>query len=92
MINVAASWGLYGGPLCIAPMELWEKLFNTDLWKEKQKRKEDRTERGYSEYGSLNYPWMCSLAGDLDVFRPDEFGLFNRGWKVFSPEMCEMEE
>ena len=56
MINVAASWGLYGGPVNIAPLEAWNRLWKTDLWREKQKYKFDRAKRGYSEYGSLNYP------------------------------------
>ena len=93
MINVASSWGLYGGPINIAPMELWHKLRNTGLWQEKQKRKADREgDRGYSEYGSLNYPWMVSLAGDLDVLIPSKFGLFDRGWKEFHPQSCDGEE
>ncbi|MBP3457578.1 MAG: hypothetical protein J6K58_00020, partial [Lachnospiraceae bacterium] len=91
MINVAASWGLYGGPICVAPMEVWNMIWNTNLWKEKQRRKADRAERGYSEYGSLNYPWMVSLAGDLDVLNPLNFGLFDRGWKIFFPESCDKE-
>lgn len=86
MINVAASWGLYGGPVNIAPLEAWNRLWKTDLWREKQKYKFDRAKRGYSEYGSLNYPWMVSLAGDLDVLNPLNFGLFERGWKSIMPE------
>lgn len=88
-INHAASWGFYGGSMCVSPMELWNKLFNTALWQEKQKRKNDRIEKGYSEYGSLNYPCLVSLAGDLDVMNPFKFGLFNRGWKCFCPESCD---
>ena len=64
----------------------------TDLWREKQKYKFDRAKRGYSEYGSLNYPWMVSLAGDLDVLNPLNFGLFERGWKSIMPEKCEQGE
>lgn len=92
MINVAASWGLYGGPVNIAPLEAWNRLWKTDLWREKQKYKFDRAKRGYSEYGSLNYPWMVSLAGDLDVLNPLNFGLFERGWKSIMPEKCEQGE
>lgn len=91
MINVAASWGLYGGPICVAPMELWNMFFNTELWQEKQKRKKDRTQKGYSEYGSLNYPWLVSLAGDLDDANPFNYGLSDRGWKWFYPESCDGE-
>ena len=90
-INHAASWGFYGGSMCVSPMELWNKLFNTALWQEKQKRKNDRTEKGYSDYGSLNYPCLVSLAGDLDVANPFRFGLFSRGWKCFYPESCDGE-
>ncbi len=91
-INHAASWGFYGGSMCISPMELWNKFSNTALWQEKQKRKNDRTQKGYSEYGSLNYPCLVSLAGDLDVANPfKNFGLFDRGWKWFYPESCDGE-
>ena len=77
--------GVGGGSL----EELWNKAFNTKLWREKQKRKTDRTEsgRGYSKYGCLNYPCLVSLAGDMDVLKPGQFGLFERGWKMFTP--CE---
>lgn len=88
MINVASSWGLYGGLINIAPWQYASILFNKGLWQEKIKRKKDRAERGYSQYGSLNYPWMPSLAGDIDVLNPFNFGLFNRGWKEFVPESC----
>lgn len=90
-INHAASWGFYGGSMCVSPMELWNKFFDTELWQEKQKRKNDRTAKGYSEYGSLNYPCLVSLAGDLDVANPFNFGLFSRGWKWFYPESCDEE-
>ncbi len=94
MINYAAEWGFYGGKLNFAfsPEELIHWFFKTDLWNEKKKRKVDRLERGYSEYGSLNYPWLVSLAGDLDVLDPERFGLFSRGWKRFEPELCDVEE
>ena len=90
MINVAATWGFHAGPIDIAPMELWHKLWNTKLWQEKQKRNKDRAQRGNSEYDSLNYPCLVSLAGDLDVINPfGDFGLFDRGWKWFYPQSCD---
>lgn len=92
MINIAASWGLYGGPINIAPMEGWNAFMNTELWQEKQRRKTDRAQRGYSEYGSLNYPCLVSLAGDLDVMSPLNFGLADRGWKWFYPKTCDRED
>lgn len=88
-INHAASWGFYGGSNCVCPMEAWNWCFNTTLWQEKQIRKEDRAQRGYSEYGSLNYPCLVSLAGDLDVANPFNYGLSDRGWKYFFPESCD---
>lgn len=97
MINVAASWGLYSGSndfINIAPMEYVHYalsfVIEDKLWNEKKKRSEDRKIRGYSEYGSMNYPWLVSLAGDMDVLKPGEqFGLFSRGWKIYFPEKCE---
>ena len=52
------------------PMEYVYYIFQNDLWDEKHKRSEDREIRGYSEYGSMNYPWLVSLASDLDVLIP----------------------
>ena len=102
MINVAASWGLYNGlkepfEINIAPMEYvhyaLSRIIGDSLWNEKHKRSEDRKIRGYSKYGSMNYPWLVSLAGDLDVLQPGEkFGLFSRGWKMYFPEKCELED
>jgi hypothetical protein len=67
-------------------------------WEEKQERKNERKElvlvngetieRGYSEQGSLNYPWMTSIWGDKDILWKDIISIENdymkdRGWKYF---------
>lgn len=98
MINYAAIWGFHfslpNKSIDIAPMQWNLTIWNIKMWKEKLKRREDRAQRGYSEYGSLNYLWLVSLAGDLDVANPfgEHFGLFDRGWKWFYPQSSEEEK
>ena len=60
----------------------------SDEWQEKMKRKRDRETngKGYSDYGSLNYPYIVTWAGDLNVLYKG--GAFSRGWEWFEPE-CE---
>ena len=98
MINVAAPRGFHfptlDKPIDFAPLQWNLTSWNIKMLKEKLKRKEDRAQRGYSEYGSLNYPCLVSLAGDLDVANPfsEHFGLFDRGWKWFFPQSSEEEK
>lgn len=87
-INMAGSWGFHAGDFTFLPGEVWNKAFDTELWQAKTKRKEDRALKGYSDLGSLNYPWLVSWAGDMDVFFSS--GVFDRGWRIFSPE-CSTE-
>lgn len=87
-INMAGSWGFHVGDFTIAPGELWNKVFDTELWQEKTKRKADRALKGYSDLGSLNYPCLVSWSGDTDVLL--SLGAFDRGWRTFSPE-CSTE-
>lgn len=47
-------------------------------------RKEERTALGYAESGSLKYPEMTLLAGDMDVLFSS--GIFERGWTTFEPQ------
>ena len=61
----------------------WMNLSSSDEWYEKQLRHDrDTNGKGYSEYGSLNYPIMSSLAGDLDGI--DDWS--DRGWVKFECE------
>lgn len=86
VINIAAPWVIHIGSIDIALQLLYAPL-NPRFYLEKLKRRNDRAQRGYTEYGSLNYPCLVSLAGDLDVANPfDDFGLFDRGWKWFYPQ------
>ena len=93
MINVAAVWGYHYKQFWIgkskdwAPMQYEMIAWNTKIWQKKQKLKKDRAQRGYSEYGCINYPCLVSFFGDLDVINPfGDFGLFDRGWKWFYPQ------
>ena len=93
MINVAAVWGYHYKQFWIgkskdwAPMQYEMIAWNTKIWQKKQKLKKDRAQRGYSEYGCINYPCLVSFFGDLDVITPfGDFGLFDRGWKWFYPQ------
>lgn len=90
-INKACNVGFYWSKdllritsVSFYPGDLWNTWFHTDLGKEKQRREDERAEKGYSESGSLNYPWLVSLSGDLDVLF--SMGIFERGWKMFLPE------
>lgn len=90
VINMAGTWGfripnvkVFSG-YTILPGEIWRKFFPDDLWQAKQERKASRNEYGYSQLGSLNYPWMTSLAGDFGTVL--DGGVFTRGWKRFEPE------
>lgn len=89
-INMAASSALaLPGGSTFALGEIWNYIWNTELWKEKRARSTDREgKRGYSELGSLNYPSLGTIGGDLDVANPSNFGLFDRGWKEYLPT-CE---
>ena len=98
-INSTGSIFMYTGELGklgFTPSDVYNGLMDrfgqptSDQWKEKQKRKKDRLNngKGYSDYGSLNYPRMVSWAGDLNVLFST--GVIDRGWKKFTPnEDCE---
>ena len=49
-----------------------------------EKKREREEGLGYSESGSLKYPCMNLLGGDLDVLFSS--GIFERGWVVFEPQ------
>lgn len=91
VINIAAPWVIHIGSIDIALQLLYAPL-NPRFYLEKLKRRNDRAQRGYTEYGSLNYPCLVSLAGDLDVANPLNFGLFDRGWKWFYPQKRDEEK
>lgn len=58
-------------------------------WQDKQNRGKERDKNGYSELGALNYPFLNSLWGDIDILLR---GGFDRGWKYFFPESgCSIE-
>ena len=88
VINIAAPWVFHIGSTDIA-LQLNYARFNPQLYLKKLMLKKDRAQRGYSEYGCLNYPCLVSLAGDLDVANPLNFGLFDRGWKWYYPQTCD---
>ena len=86
IINIVAPWVIHIGTIDIL-LQLFYSRINPQLFLKKLILKKDREQRGYSEYGCLNYPCLVSLAGDLDVANPfDDFGLFYRGWKWFYPQ------
>ncbi len=90
-INMIGSWGFHIPEIItITPGDVWNKLGNTALWSEKQDRSSERAIRGYSEKGSLNYPWLVSWLGDLDVLFST--GAFQRGWKKYMPELNSAKE
>lgn len=93
-INSTGDFGFYTGELggkAFAPSDYLNYFLDkvgwaSDEWKQKKLRHDrNRNGKGYSEYGSLNYPCMSSLAGDIDGIGD----FFNRGWCWFEPEKCE---
>ena len=86
MINMTGNIGFYIPPIGLAftPGDFWNGAWNTKIWKDKQARKMDRSIKGYSELGSLNYPTLVCLAGDSYVLLST--GIFSRGLKKFTPE------
>lgn len=86
MMNMAGYYGFYIPTItAFAPGELWNMAWNTQIWQDKQARKKDRAEKGYSELGSLHYPTLVCLAGDMDVLFSS--GIFSRGWTMFTPQL-----
>ncbi|SFV04820.1 RHS repeat-associated core domain-containing protein, partial [Butyrivibrio sp. INlla21] len=93
-INTTGDYGFYTGELghkAMSPSDYWNYFKSligkpSTIWMEKQKRHDRNDENGkhYSEFGCLQYPWMVSLAGDLDGLEDT----FDRGWVWFEPE-CE---
>lgn len=87
MMNMTGYIGFYMPPpidFAITPGDIWNGTFNTQIWKDKRARAMDRSIKGYSELGSLNYPTLVCLAGDFDVLLST--GIFSRGLKKFTPE------
>ena len=62
----------------------WEIFEPSSMWYEKMEKKEERNELGYAESGSLKYPELTSIKGDIDVILNG--GIFERGWKKFEPQ------
>ena len=96
-INSVGDWGFYTGIFghkCVIPADYLYGLLDIfgisiEEWEEKQRRSRERETNGlgYSESGSLNYPWLVSLAGDLDTLK--DLGILERGFTWFYPETCE---
>ena len=89
VFNIAVPWVIHIRTINISPQLLYARI-RPRLFVMKFILKKGREQRGYSEYGCLNYPCLVSLAGDLDVANPfGDFGLFDRGWKWFYPQSCD---
>ena len=94
-INSTGNWGFYfGGGIALSPSDCWNYAMSflgkeSDSWKEKKKIKADRerSDKGYSELGSLQYPWMVSLAGEF--VDSGWLDAFDRHWAWYEPEECE---
>jgi hypothetical protein len=101
-INSSSTWGFYTGLLGsiqFIPIDYWNWLLDkvglaSDSWKEKKVKKAEREKTdsahkkyNYAESGSMNYPCVVSLDGDLDTLI--DGAAFSRGWKVYSPEGCD---
>jgi len=88
-INRNCNWGFYISKdllrfrsFSLYPGDLLNALLITESRMQQQMREAERKIRGYSEKGSLNYPWMVSLSGDLDTIL--DGGVFSRGWTEFN--------
>ena len=62
----------------------WDIFEPSSMWYEKMKKKEERNELGYAESGSLKYPELTSIKGDIDIILHGV--IFERGWKKFEPQ------
>ena len=55
------------------------------MWERKMEHKREREGGlGYSELGSLKYPCITPLGGDLDTLL--DGGIWERGWTLFEPQ------
>ncbi|MCH5264025.1 MAG: RHS repeat-associated core domain-containing protein, partial [Lachnospiraceae bacterium] len=87
-INRNCTWGFYLSKdllqirsLSFYPGDWLNAKLGTESADEQARREAERMENGYSEKGSLNYPCLVSLSGDLDTILNG--GVFSRGWAEF---------
>ena len=95
-INSVGSFGFHIGSFTAVPgdyvngaLDIFGKA--SSEWTDKKDRSDERKEHadgngnvyGYSEAGSLNYPCMVSLSGDMDTL---DGGVFDRGFREFCAE------